>query len=100
MFSTRDQKQQQTKTYNEDQLRNVWDKFDQRMKEKEDEFYQKTSNKKLPQAQVDSVDEMMCRMLKQQSAAEIEIYVFDGNQWNSTILWKTYTLDQIYKWRC
>ena len=49
------------------------------MKEKEDEFYQKTSNKKLPQAQVDSVDEMMCRMLKQQSAPEIEIDIFDGN---------------------
>ena len=30
-------------------------------------------------AQDDSVNEMMCRLLKQQSAPEIEIDVFDGN---------------------
>ena len=79
MFSTRDQKQQQTKTYNEDQLRNVWDKFDQNIKEKENKSYQKTSSKKLLGAQDDSISEMMCRLLKQQSAPEIKIDVFDGN---------------------
>ena len=47
MSSIRDQEHQQTKIYNKDRLRNVWDKFDQRMKEKQDELYQKTSNKKL-----------------------------------------------------
>ena len=43
------EKRQQTKIYNEDQLWNAWDKFDQRMKEKEGKFYRKTSrsNKKL-----------------------------------------------------
>ena len=60
MSSTRDQKHQQTKIYNEDQSKNAWDKFDQRMKEKEDKFYQKTSNKKMLGAQDDSVNEMMC----------------------------------------
>ena len=59
MSSIRDQEHQQTKIYNKDRLRNVWDKFDQRMKEKQDELYQKTSNKKLLQAQDDSVNEMM-----------------------------------------
>ena len=77
--SARDQKHQQTRIYNEDQSKNAWDKFDQRMKEKEDKFYQKTSNKKMLGAQDDSVNEMMCRLLKQQSAPEIEIDVFDGN---------------------
>ena len=77
--SARDQKHQQTKNYSEDQLQNAWDKSDQRMKEKEDKFYQKTSNKKMLGAQDDSVNEMMCRLLKQQSAPEIEIDVFDGN---------------------
>ena len=59
MSSTRDHKHQQTKIYNKDQLRNAWDKSDQRMKEKQDELYQKTSNKKLLRAQDDSVSEMM-----------------------------------------
>ena len=43
MSSTRDQKHHQIKLYNEDQLRNAWDKFDQRINEKENEFYQKTT---------------------------------------------------------
>ena len=59
MSSTRDQEHQQTKIYNKDQLRNAWDKFDQRLKEKQDELFQKTSNKKLLRAQDDSVNEMM-----------------------------------------
>ena len=59
MSSTRDHKHQQTKIYNKDQLHNAWYKSDQRMKEKQDELYQKTSNKKLLQAQDDSVNEMM-----------------------------------------
>ena len=79
MSSARDQKHQQAKIYNEDQLRNGWDKFDQRIKEKEDKSYQKTSSKKLLGAQDDCISEMMCRLLKQQSAPEIEIDVFDGN---------------------
>ena len=79
MSSARDQKQQQTKTYNKDQLRNVWDKFDQNIKEKENKSYQKTSSKKLLGAQDDSISEMMCQLLKQQSAPEIKIDVFDGN---------------------
>ena len=49
------------------------------MNEKEDEFHQKTSNKKLPRAQVYSVNEMMCQLLNQQPAPEIEIDIFDGN---------------------
>ena len=48
------------------------------MKEKEDKFYQKTSNKKMLGAQDDSVNEM-CRLLKQQSAPEIETDIFSGN---------------------
>ena len=59
MSSTRDQKHQQIKIYNEDQLWNAWDKFDQKVKEKEDKFYQKTSSKLLG-VQDDSVSEMMC----------------------------------------
>ena len=39
MSSARDQKHQQAKTYNEDQLRNAWDKFDHRIKEKENKSY-------------------------------------------------------------
>ena len=77
--SARYQKHQQAKSYNEDQLRNGWDKFDQRIKEKEDKSYQKKSSKKLLGAQDDCISEMMCRLLKQQSAPEIEIDVFDGN---------------------
>ena len=41
MSSARDQKHQQAKIYNEDQLQNAWDKSDQRIKEMEDEFYRK-----------------------------------------------------------
>ena len=39
----------------------------------------KTSSKKLLGAQDSSISEMLCRLLKQQSAPEIEIDVFDGN---------------------
>ena len=42
-------------------------------------IYLKTSNKKLSRAQDDSLNEMMCRLLKQQSPPEIEINVSDGN---------------------
>ena len=42
-------------------------------------IYLKTSNKKLSRAQDDSLNEMMCRLLKQQSPPEIEIDVSDGN---------------------
>ena len=77
--STRDQKHQQTRIYNENQLHNAQDKIDERIKEKEDKFHQKTSSKKLLGAQGDSVNEMMFQLLKQQSAPEIEIDVFDGN---------------------
>ena len=55
MSSARDQKYQQAKIYNEDQLQNAWDKSDQRIKEMEDEFYRKTSKKKLLGTQDDSV---------------------------------------------
>ena len=76
--SARYQKQQ-AKSYNEDQLQNGWDKFDQRIKEKEDKSYQKTSGKKLLGVQDDCISEMMCRLLSRQSAPEIEIDVFNGN---------------------
>ena len=79
MSSTRDQKHLQTKCYKEDQLWKAWDKFGQRIKEKQEKFYRKTSSKKLLGAQDDSVSEIMCRLLKQQSAPEIEIDVFGGN---------------------
>ena len=49
------------------------------MKEKEDEFYQKTSNKMMLGAQGDSVSDMMCQLRKQQSAPEIQNDVSDGN---------------------
>ena len=39
----------------------------------------KTSSMKLLGAQDDSISEMLCQLLKQQSAPEIEINVFDGN---------------------
>ena len=87
MSSTRDQKHQQTKIYNEDQLQNTWDKFDQWMKEMEHEFYQKTSKKKLLRTQDDSVSTMMCQLLKQQS----EWNGIPTTQWNSTILWQSST---------
>ena len=79
MASARDHKHHQAKIYNADQLQNAWDKIDHRIKEKEDKSYKETSNKKLLRAQDDSISEMMCRLLKQQSAPEIEIDVFDGN---------------------
>ena len=79
MSSARDQKHQQAKFYNEGQLRNGWDKFDQRIKEKEDKSYQKRSSQKFLGAQDGSISEMMYRLLKQQSAPEIEIDIFDGN---------------------
>ena len=59
MSSARYQKQQ-AKRYNENQLRNGRDKFDKRIKEKEDKSYQKTSSKKLLGAQDDCISEMMC----------------------------------------
>ena len=77
MSNARDQKDQQTNIYNKYQLRNAWDKFDQRIKEKEDKPYQKTSSKRLLGVQDDS--KLMCRLLKQQSAIKIEIDIFDGN---------------------
>ena len=49
------------------------------MKEKEDKFYQKTSTKKMLGVQDDSVNEMMYQLLKQQSAPQTEIDVFNGN---------------------
>ena len=58
MSGTRGQKHQQTIIYNEDQLRNAWYKFDQRIKEKEEKFYQKKSSKKLLGAQDDSFSEI------------------------------------------
>ena len=79
MASARDHKHHQAKIYNADQLQNAWDKIDHRIKEKEDKSYKETSNKKLLRAQDDSISEMMCRLLKQQSAPGIEIDVFDGN---------------------
>ena len=82
MSSARDQKHQQAKIYNEDQLQNAWDKSDQRIKEMEDEFYRKTSKKKLLGTQDDSVTTMMCQLLKQQS----EWNGIPTTQWNSTIL--------------
>ena len=57
--STRYQKQQ-VKSYNEDQLQNGWNKFDQRIKEKKDKSYQKASSKKLLGVQDDCISEMMC----------------------------------------
>ena len=80
MSIARDEKHQQTKIYNEDQSQNAWNKFDQKIKEKEDKSHQKISSKKLLGAQDDSICEIMCwRLLKQQSAPEIEINVFDRN---------------------
>ena len=76
--SARDHKHQQTKIYNEDQLRSVWEKVDQIIKEEEHKSYQKTSSKKLLGAQDDSISEMMCLLLKEQPAPEIKIDVFDG----------------------
>ena len=61
MSSTRGQKHQQAKIYNEDQLQNAWDEFDQRIKEKEDKSYQKTSSKKFLGAQDDSISEKLSR---------------------------------------
>ena len=42
-------------------------------------IYLKTSKKKLPRAQDHSFNEMMCRLLKQQSPPEMKIDVSDGN---------------------
>ena len=78
MSGTRGHKHQQTIIYNEDQLRNAWYKFDQRIKEKEEKLYHKKSSKKLLGAQNDSVSEVFW-LLKQQSAPEIETDAFDGN---------------------